>query len=135
MALIGEPPPENLYGKQPRPSGGFKRGVHEIVKIVGGIAWPVGIVTLFVLPPFGILILLLAIVLTILSVVWTRQRRHDELIQAASSPTAAPTIAPDPTIDSKAAKARLAEIEELKDSGAISDDEYAEMRKRILDEI
>ena len=65
------------------------------------------------------------------SVVWTRQRRHNEVIQAASSPTARrpkPADPPDPT-------ARLAEIEELKASGAISADEYAQARKRIFDEL
>ena len=99
--------------------------MHEVIKIVGGIAWPVGIVMLFVVPSFGILVLLLAIVLSALSIVWTRQSRHAELVQATSSPTTTP----------KATKARLAETEELKASGAISDAEYAQMRQRILDEL
>ncbi len=34
--------------------------MHEVIKIVGGIAWLVGIVMLFVVPSFGILVLLLA---------------------------------------------------------------------------
>ncbi len=62
---------------------------------------------------------------------WTRRRRQNELIQAAASPTAHrpnPADAPDPT-------ARLVEILELKASGAISADEYAQARKRILDEL
>ncbi len=100
-------------------------GVHEVVKIVGGIAWPVGFVLLFVIPTFGILVLLLAIVLSVLSIVWTRQRRHAELVQATRPPTTTP----------KATDARLAETEELKASGVISDAEYTQMRQRILDEL
>ncbi len=137
MAL---PPPENLYGKQPKPpsSGGFKRGAHEIVKLICGILWLFGIPMLFLFPPFGVFILFFAIILSILSVVWTRQRRHDdlvEIVEAASSRPAGPTIAVDPTIVPRDAQTRLAELEELKASGAIAEAEYAQTRKRILDEI
>ena len=123
---MGEP--QNLYDHQPRPPSGVKKGVHEVVELVGGIAWLVGLVTLFILPPLGLLILLVAIILTILSVVWTRQRRHQELVQAAS-PKAVPTVAP------KTPQDRLAALDELKASGSVSDDEYEQQRRRILDEI
>jgi hypothetical protein len=136
--------------------------VYEIVKLIGGVAWLVGLVMLFLLPPLGILILLLAIVLTILSVVWTRQRRQNELIQALSSPMARPNPADAPAPSSPTAHrpnpadapaassptahrpnpadapdptARLVEILELKASGAISADEYAQARKGIFDEL
>ena len=128
MALVGKPPPENLYGKQPRPSGGTKKFVHEVVKLIGGISWLVGLIMLFVRPPLGIVILLFAMVLTILSVTWTRQRRHDELVGSAARTAAAPT-------SPKGTVARLAELDELKALGAVSDDEYAQERKRILKEI
>ena len=137
---------QNLYGNQPPSSGRSKRGVYEIVKLIGGVAWLVGLVMLFLLPPLGILILLLAIVLTILSVVWTRQRRQNELIQALSSPMARPNPADAPAASSPTAHrpnpadapdptARLVEILELKASGAISADEYAQARKGIFDEL
>ena len=138
MAHIEEP--ENVYGTQPvpRPSGGFKRGVHEIVKLIGGILWLVGIPMLFLFPPLGVFIVFFAIILSILSVVWTRQRRHDdlvEIVEAASSRPADPTIAVDPTTAPRDAQTRLAELEELKASGAIAEAEYAQARKRILDGI
>ncbi len=115
--------------------------MHEIVKLAGGLAWPVGLIVLFLLPPLGLTILFFAIVLTILSTSWTRQRRHNELVQAASPPMRSPTIASDPpvapelTTPSKDAQARLADIDELKTSGAISEDEYIQLRRRILDEV
>jgi len=79
---------------------------------------------------------------------WTRRRRQNELIQAAASPTAHrpnPADAPDPTAsptahgpnpaDAPDPTARLVEILELKASGAISADEYAQARKRVFDEL
>ena len=50
---------------------------HEIVKVIGGIAWLGGLILLLVKAPLGVLVLLIAFVLSILSLVWTRQRLTD----------------------------------------------------------
>ena len=50
---------------------------HEIVKVIGGIAWLGGLILLLVNAPLGVLVLLIAFVLSILSLVWTRQRLTD----------------------------------------------------------
>ena len=66
---------------------------HTAVKVIGGIAWIAGLALLVAFPPLGFLILLGAIVLSILSLTWTRQARHDELVAAAgggSAPGRAP---------------------------------------------
>jgi hypothetical protein len=54
-----------------------------MVKVVGAIAWVAGLVFLFLFPPFGLFILFIAAVLSILSLTWTRQARHDEVVTAA----------------------------------------------------
>ena len=70
---------------------------HTAVKVVGGIAWIAGLVLLFVAPPFGFLVLLVAVVLSILSLTWTRQARHEEVVAAAGGGSA-PVRAPDRSV-------------------------------------
>jgi hypothetical protein len=55
----------------------------ELIKLVGGVSWIVGVVTLFVSPIFGVIILGVAVLATIASVTRTRERRHQELLDAA----------------------------------------------------
>ncbi len=62
-------------------------GTHTAVKIIGAIAWLAGLLFLFLYPPLGILLLLVAIVLSILSLTWTRQARHAEVVAAATGTT------------------------------------------------
>ena len=49
------------------------KATHEIVKAIGGIAWLIGLILLFVKAPLGVLVLLVALLLSILSLVWSRQ--------------------------------------------------------------
>jgi len=51
--------------------------------MAGGLAWVVGLVFLLVAPTFGLLVLLLAIGLTAYTTRKTRERRHQELLDAA----------------------------------------------------
>ena len=53
------------------------KAAHEIVKVIGGIAWLGGLILVLVNAPLGVLVLLIAFVLSILSLVWTRQRPTD----------------------------------------------------------
>lgn len=57
----------------------------ELIRAVGGISWVVGIIVLFVQPTVGLLILALALILTVWSVTKTRERRHQELLDATRS--------------------------------------------------
>ena len=54
----------------------------EIIKFVGGISWPIGLVLLFVSPVFGLIVLGVAVLATISTVAQTRERRHQELLAA-----------------------------------------------------
>lgn len=108
------------------------KATHEIVKVVGGIAWLVGLILLFVNAALALLVLLIALILSVLSLVWTRQRRHDDLLEAAKGGAAsAAARAPVP----KDTQARAAELESLRAAGTISDDEYERKRQLIIDDI
>ena len=77
----------------PRAMAAPSSSVHTMVKIIGAIAWLAGLVLLFLFPPMGLLILLIAIVLSILSLTWTRQARHAEVVAAAKAqPSPAPPL-------------------------------------------
>jgi hypothetical protein len=58
---------------------------HSLVKVVGAVAWLVGVFFVFVLPPLGVGILLVAIILSVLSIIWTRQARHDGPIEVSEA--------------------------------------------------
>ena len=107
----------------------FEDTVLELVKIVGGIAWVVGLVMLFVVPTAGILILALAIALTIVSVNRTREHRHKELL-AAAQPRQTPEAQKPPDLAD-----RLDRLDRLREAGKINDDEYASLRQQILDSL
>ena len=62
-------------------------GAHTAVKVIGGIAWVSGLVLLFLVPPIGVLILVVAVALSLLSLTWTRQARHAEVVAASSGTT------------------------------------------------
>jgi len=55
----------------------------ELAKMAGGLAWVVGLVLLFTAPTIGLLMLLPAIGLTAYTTRKTRERRHQELLDAA----------------------------------------------------
>ena len=65
------------------------KATHEIVKVIGGIAWLGGLILLFVNAPLSVLVLLIALILSILSVVWTR-RRPTDMNGSSSEPRVAP---------------------------------------------
>ncbi len=105
----------------------------ELVKFVGGISWVIGILFLFAVPPIGFLILLVALLCTIYATSKTREKRHAELLAASSSQTTAPAqpaSTPQPSVAS-----RLDELEKLKEAGTLTDEEYQEKRRQILDSL
>jgi hypothetical protein len=112
---------------------------HSVVKLVGGILWVPAIVLLFLVPFLGVFFVLVAIILSILSLVWTRQARHDEFVEASSCPPPPPPmVPPPPTIPLPAeltASDRLRELQKLQKDGLHTDDEYEQKRKAIVDEI
>jgi Flp pilus assembly protein TadB len=55
----------------------------EAIKILGGVAWAIGLVLLLVSPVLGLFVLLVAVVLSVRSVQMTRERRHQEILDAA----------------------------------------------------
>lgn len=57
--------------------------MHELIKIVGVIAWTVGLLLFLVDPVLAIAVLVVAVLLTIASVSRTREKRHQELLDAA----------------------------------------------------
>lgn len=101
----------------------------ELVKIVGALAWIVGLITLFLFPPVGMLVLLVAGVISIYTATKTRDKRHKDLVRAASQ-ASKPTQKTAPSLSD-----RLKELEQLKEQGAISDEEYEKMRQQVLDQL
>jgi hypothetical protein len=54
----------------------------EFGKIVGAVAWLIGIILLAVDPAIGVGVLVLALLLSVRSVQKTRERRHQEMLDA-----------------------------------------------------
>jgi Flp pilus assembly protein TadB len=54
----------------------------EFGKMVGAVVWIVGVVMLFIQPVAGMVVLLAALALTVRSVQKTRERRHQEMLDA-----------------------------------------------------
>lgn len=101
----------------------------ELAKIIGALVWIVGLVLLFVLWPVGVLVLVLAVIISIYTATKTREKRHKEIVQAASQGRPAPSKRAPSTSE------RLEELNRLREQGAISDDEYMSMRRDILDQL
>jgi ABC-type transport system involved in cytochrome bd biosynthesis fused ATPase/permease subunit len=119
-------------------SGATLNPAHSVVKVVGAILWFVGFIALFVAAPFGIVLLGFALVLSILSLTWTRQARYNEQKEAQEATTAAieaataqQVLAPSP----ESAADRIRDLKQLHDDGLITDDEYEQKRKDIVDEM
>ena len=105
----------------------------EGMKFVGGLLAVVGIVLLFVATPVGVLVLAVVGILGVVSVIRTRESRHDELVQATQRGSAPqPPPVPEPQVETRA---RLTNLEKLRRDGLISEDEYEAKRSRIIDEI
>lgn len=112
----------------PRIRGQLGSVAMELAKAVGGIAWAIGIVFLFVDPGFGIPILLVALTATIWVTTKTRQKRHEEIVAAQrKSETPAPSQPP--------VSERLAELDKIREAGGLSDEEYETRRQQILDSL
>jgi Flp pilus assembly protein TadB len=56
--------------------------MEELVKFGGAILWLVGLIGVFVQPVFGLMVLVVALLLSIWSAQRTYQRRHAELVDA-----------------------------------------------------
>lgn len=56
--------------------------MHELIKILGVLAWVAGLLLLLVDPVVAIGVLVLALLLTIRNVSLTREKRHQELLDA-----------------------------------------------------
>jgi Flp pilus assembly protein TadB len=54
----------------------------EFGKMIGAVIWIVGVVMLFVQPVAGVVVLLAALALSVRSVQKTRERRHQEMLDA-----------------------------------------------------
>lgn len=102
----------------------------ELVKIVGGISWVLGLVMWVADPTLAMLALVVAIICTIYSVSKTREQRHKELVTAQTVRPVAGASVKSPSVAE-----RLAELDKLKASGAINNDEYQAKRQQILDSI
>jgi len=125
-------------------SGATLNPAHSFVKVAGGILWFVGLILLLVFPPVGFLLLIVALILSILSLGWTRQARHDEQMEAQATTASAVAAAavpqqpplPPPAPDAIAsAQERLQGLQQLHNDGLITDDEYEQKRKNIVDEM
>jgi hypothetical protein len=119
-------------------SGATLNPAHSAVKVIGAILWFVGFILLFVAFPLGFLILIVALILSILSLTWTRQARYNEQMEAQEATTAAVEAAttqqaPPPPTESSAD--RLRDLKQLHDDGLITDAEYEQKRKAIVDEM
>lgn len=57
----------------------------ELIRFVGGIGWVVGLILLVVSPTIGVIVLVFAVLATVASVTRTRERRHQELLDAADN--------------------------------------------------
>ena len=110
----------------------------NVIKTVGGLLWLAGIALLFFEPNLGWLILAAAFASTIYVMMRERDRVSEELVeQVEGEPRpdiepSAPTMA---TTDPRPASERLAELEELREAGAITEAEYEGKRREILDSI
>lgn len=84
------------------------------------------------IPP-EVLFILGVIIVVVVFAVWSsmlrRDQQHDEVVSAIKGKTQ------DKTPHSRTAEERLAEIDSLRESGALSDEEYEAKRKEILDSI
>lgn len=106
----------------------------EVAKFVGAMFWLFGLVFLFLLPPFGMFILLIAVLISVFTATKTRGRRHNEIVGAVGKipPAAQPsTSAPPP----HSVADRLAELTKLRDTGLVSEEEYQTKRQDILGEV
>ena len=106
----------------------------ELIKLLNVLVWIVGIVLLLT-GSFGagMIALLIALFVSVAAAAETRKRREEALVEtttAAAAGAAEEAIAkaqPPMTSD------RLAELDRLKASEQISEDEYQAKRKSILD--
>ena len=82
------------------------------------------------IPP-EVLFILGVIIVVVVFAVWSsmlrRDQQHDEVVSAIKGKTQ------DKTPHSRTAEERLAEIDSLRESGALSDEEYEAKRKEILE--
>ena len=99
----------------------------ESVKFLGGLMIIVGLALLLVVPPLGFLLLLLAAIIGVLSVVKTREKRHAEVVDAARTGVAVRT--------DNSAQHRLTQLEQLRRDGLVSNAEYEEKRKKIVEDL
>ena len=97
----------------------------ELAKAMGGVAWVIGIVAVVLEPIVGIIILVIALMLTLWVRSKDREQKHAQLVQAAQEP-AQPAAQPASVSD------RLAELDRLKAAGALTDEEYETKRQDII---
>jgi len=107
----------------------------EVAKFVGAMVWIVGFIFVFIFPPVGFFILLVALLISIATASRTRELRHQEIVSLAGKgplvtrpPT--PSSPPKPSVSD-----RLGELDKLRETGVISDEEHQAKRQKILDEI
>ena len=108
------------------------------IKTLGGLLWLAGIVMLFFEPTTAWLILAAAFVATIYVMMKERDRTAEELVEeveGAPTPDIEPSSPTMATTDPRPASERLAELEELREAGAITEAEYEGKRREILDSI
>ena len=140
-----------------------RKAAHTVVQITGAVAWVFGLIFLFLFLPLGVFLLVVASVLSIVSLTWTRQARHDEVVGAAGGLWSSPVQLryqglhfeyPDrspkklwkqakidvrdgwrPAVPlEKSTADRLVKLDALRAAGAISDDGYEAQRAQILRE-
>ena len=104
----------------------------ELIKLLNVLVWIVGGLLLLTgsFGP-GIIVLLVALFISVAASAETRKRREEKLIEtttAIATEAATGAVTKQPTTSD-----RLAELDKLKASEQISEDEYHAKRKSILD--
>ena len=108
------------------------------IKTVGGLLWLTGIVMLFFDPSLAWLILAAALAATIYVMMKERDQTAEELVEDVEGepqPDIRPSSPTMTTTDPRPASERLAELEDLRETGAITQAEYEGKRREILDSI
>lgn len=115
-------------------AGATRHCGHELVKLVGAVLFVPGILLLFWQPAVAFVFLIPAVILSLLSLIWTREQKD---IERKEAEWATPRTAPPRSIPPRAPTPaeRLKELKSLHVSGLLTDDEYEQKRKAIVDEM
>lgn len=104
--------------------------VLEATKFVGALIWIAAIITLFLVPAASIPLFFVAVLVSAYTWRKTREKRHAELVSAASH-SGQQQSAKKPVPPSE----RLQKLSRLKEQGVITEEEYERKRQEIVDQL